>query len=782
MGAATSRGSSSGVSFWVGFTFLLFGGACMFGRGCRQGPSVATIELEPKCDMPIVVGTYVAAPTARALNEKGEVMAGTTVVCTSDTPSVSIVGGRLSATEATQATVTCAAGGAAASFAVIALAPHASVTTGYELRPILAGTFTMGSPLSEANRFTNESQHEVTLPRAYLMGTTEVTQAQWEKVMGSHPSWKDQASGRKGPMSLLAQSYPVQYVNWCDAVVFANALSAKDGLTAVYDLPDGMSAGMGAEACNRAAPSVTVRVGADGYRLPTEAEWERAARGGTTDTWSGANRQADLCGVANVADTSAKLRIPTLATVDCDDHQPGLTAAGTYAANTYGLKDMSGNLWEWTWDIYEERYSEGPVTDPMGASVGSNRVLRGGSWMSGHLARVAGRGSLVPGPRFGLVGLRLTKTIYVAGREVGECKSGAPAVQPRDGALSETKSANTTITDTAGGEEARLNENPLRSDTAAAPELTDTPENVEISVEEGAGAHSEHEVGSHEDHAQESLPSWQAQPLRPHLPRDALATYTSAITGYALAAIPPGTYTIGSPATETNHFKDETQHTVTLTRGVLMGVTEVTQGQYKALMGTNPVLSRTDCGRLENRAGPADDEPVYCVSWVDAVRLANVASVKEGLEPCYVILGSDVSWPKGLACAGYRLPTESEWEIAARGGESGIYAGGDDLGSLAWFRGNSGARTHRVGQKAANGYGLYDMSGNVLEWTWDLYDEAYPKSSERDPIGAVVGFYRVLRGGSWFNSAPVARVAQRIAGHPYRLDGGIGVRLARTVP
>jgi formylglycine-generating enzyme required for sulfatase activity len=251
--------------------------------------------------------------------------------------------------------------------------------------------------------------------------------------------------------------------------------------------------------------------------------------------------------------------------------------------------------------------------------------------------------------------------------------------------------------------------------------------------------------------------------------------------GYALAAVPAGTFTIGSPTSESDRSSDETQHSVTLTRGFLMGTTEVTQGQYKALMGTNPVVSQTGCWKFGNTAGPTDDEPVYCVSWVDAANLANAASAKEGLESCYVVSGENVSWPKGLACTGYRLPTESEWEVAARGGGSGIYAGGNDLGSLGWFDGNSGGRTHPVGQKSPNGYGLYDMSGNVWEWTWDTYGD-YPTGSVTDPTGASDGPYRVGRGGSWVFTADYARAALRRGGNPGNRSDYLGLRLSRTIP
>ncbi len=252
--------------------------------------------------------------------------------------------------------------------------------------------------------------------------------------------------------------------------------------------------------------------------------------------------------------------------------------------------------------------------------------------------------------------------------------------------------------------------------------------------------------------------------------------------GYTLAPVPAGGYTIGSLDTEPGRSNDETQHAVTLTHAFWMGTTEVTQGQYKALLGTNPVVSQSDCVTADNTAGPADDEPVYCVSWVDAAQLANAASVKDGLESCYVVSGETVTWPKRLECTGYRLPTESEWEVAARGGGSGIYAGGNDLGSVGWFNDNSGGRTHPVGKKSPNGYGLYDMSGNVWEWTWDIYNETYPTGSVPDPTGATEGPSRVYRGGSWRGTAGSARAAFRLRLLPGSRLNYLGFRLSRTIP
>ena len=227
--------------------------------------------------------------------------------------------------------------------------------------------------------------------------------------------------------------------------------------------------------------------------------------------------------------------------------------------------------------------------------------------------------------------------------------------------------------------------------------------------------------------------------------------------------IEPGSFTMGSPSSEAGRDSDETQHRVTITRPFYLKATEVTQGEWRAVMGSNP-SNFSSCG---------DDCPVEQVSWQDAVKYCNALSKREGLEECY---SGDRF--KGLSCKGYRLPTEAEWEYAARAGNTTATHGA--LDAIAWHSGNSRSKTHPVGKKRANAWGLYDMIGNVYEWTNDWYEEKYPGGAVSDPAGPGSGSGRVYRGGGWNCTARFCRAANRYRFVPGGRRFNLGLRAARS--
>ena len=217
--------------------------------------------------------------------------------------------------------------------------------------------------------------------------------------------------------------------------------------------------------------------------------------------------------------------------------------------------------------------------------------------------------------------------------------------------------------------------------------------------------------------------------------------------------------------------KEKPAHTVTLNRGFQIQTTEVTQGQYRAVMGENPSEFST-CG---------SDCPVETVSWHSAIKFANALSKKEGLVPAYSGTGDSIRWDE--RANGYRLPTEAEWEYAARAGQATLYSGSNEVTDVAWIKSNSGNSTHKVGTKQPNGWGLYDMSGNVWEWCWDWYGRSYYASSPgADPGGVSFGDERIFRGGSWYSLTDSARVGFRFKYKPTMRSYYIGFRLIRPSP
>jgi formylglycine-generating enzyme required for sulfatase activity len=563
------------------------------------------------------------------------------------------------------------------------------------------GLFQMGCvPADDCDRDDHADEkprHPVKLTRGFWMSRTEVTVEAFQRFVadtgrqttaemdGWSVSYDGQRTVRKEGMSWRSPGFaqdpthPVVDVSWYDAEAY----------------------------CAWA-----------GGRLPTEAEWEYAARGGEEGrkyVWGdGPEPVAGGVKQANVADASAKRAYPSWNVVSgYDDGYARTSPVGAFAANGFGLRDMEGNVAEWCADWYDDRYDAsstgalggppgtGMALDPRGPGTGEKRVVRGGSWVDAvSFLRTSRRYFDAPATHKSFIGFRCVR-------------------------------------DVAG----------------------DAPPNRE--------------------------PRREARP---------------SVTGPAPKAeyvwIPPGAFPMGCVAADRNCQKDEKpSHRVELARGLWMGRTEVTVESFRAFVSATGYRTTADSdgwslvfdGRsLVKKPGvswqaagfdQSPRDPVVHVSWYDA--------------------STYCAWARG------RLPTEAEWEYAARGGrEPAKYLWGDApvplvngakqanvadeslKGRYPHLRVVSGyddgyVYTSPVGTFPPNGFGLHDAAGNVAEWCSDSYDDKYyGLSFNRDPIGPPFGLERMIRGGSWLDDASNLRASYRVRDTPVYHDGLVGFRCA----
>jgi len=254
--------------------------------------------------------------------------------------------------------------------------------------------------------------------------------------------------------------------------------------------------------------------------------------------------------------------------------------------------------------------------------------------------------------------------------------------------------------------------------------------------------------------------------------------------------VPAGCFTMGSPQGALCRQKTEVAHTVTLTRAFQIWQTEVTQNEFKAYMGYNPSYFKTN------------SRPVEQVSWHEAAAFSNAMSKHLGLSPCYAckgsgptvtcdVVGAYTGYSTIHDCPGVRLPTEAEWEYAYRAGSSTAYYSGavttctnsdPVLNKIGYYARNSGKSTQVVGRRLPNAWGLFDMSGNVWEWTNDWWTQDLGTARVTDPAGPNSGIMRVVKGGAWGSAAGDARASTRDGVIPDRSYNSDGFRVARTAP
>ena len=512
------------------------------------------------------------------------------------------------------------------------------------------GTFTMGTN-DEYAYDSEKPAHQVTLTD-FWMGETKVTQALWTAVMGT--SLSQQQSKHSGYVIRgQGPNYPMYFVSYDEATDFCNKMN-----TLLNDqLPDGCK-----------------------FVIPTEAQWEYAAKGGNQSkgyTYAGSNKLSDVAWYENNSGDKihpVKTKLP----------------------NELGLYDMCGNLEEWCSDWYE-KYSGTSQVDPIGPMSGKERVTRGCNRRSDEKwCRLSYRYHESPssgydnfhGFRIALVNIKLTEANRKKAAEEAKRKEEA------------------------------------------------TAEEAKRKVEEEAAA------------MKKSL------------------NFTVRNVTFKMVFVQGGTFTMGCTSEQGNDCWDNEKilHSVTVS-DFWMGETEVTQALWKAVMGTEPSYK----GGWTDKDGRGSMYPAYYVNWEECVQFCNKLNS---------LLSNQL--PSGWRFA---LPTEAEWEYAARGGKhhSGYkYPGSDNIDEVAWYFDNSGYKAHHVKGKRANALGLYDMSGNMCEWCADLYDEEYyGVSPSTNPLGPTNGSDHVLRGGAFCAADRYCRVSgSRSHGSPDYYSGSYGFRLA----
>ena len=689
------------------------------------------------------------------------------------------------------------------------------VTGSFVLVP--AGSFSLGDALGDeaslegsvSNPVYFETPAHTVALSPFSIETTAVTEGQWREVRawGASHGYTDLESGFEtvindglGSGHQKGDAYPINNVDWYNVLKWCNARSEQDGLAPCYTVS-------GSPFRTGSSDWVVCDWNASGYRLPTEAEWEKAARGGLSGKrfpWGDtidrthANYYVDSVGGTNAY--SFDLGTPN--GWDPRYQTGGMEAipytcpVGSFPANGYGLYDVTGNVSQWCWNAFEY-YESGASSDPTGPLGPYMRPARGGSWNDvATCQRVSFRLNVDASGRNCGIGFRCARSapglirgpalnitspldgVTVSGMRVTVSGNASDNGLGNSGISSVTVNGVAAIGGSATGSGTAnwsaviglvVGSNPI---TVVATDGSNNTTHLSISV-----------------------------------------TYTAPVVTGSFVEIPPGSFSMGD---NLDGESDAPVRTASVS-GVSMETTLVTESQWSGVKAWGASHGYTDLALGSGADGLGHSKgaayPVVNVSWYDVVKWCNARSEQDGLTPCYTLSGSTyrTGASGAVVCAlrasGYRVPTEAEWEKAARGGLSGKrFPWGDlidrshanysvymvsgtnyypyDLGTPSGYdpvnlTGNE-PYTSPVGSFPVNGYGLYDIAGNVWEWCGDWYGN-YGSGTLTDPAGPASGSYRVLRGGNWDNNANGSRVACRGYNDPATNYDSGGFRCVRSI-
>jgi len=598
------------------------------------------------------------------------------------------------------------------------------------------GTFTMGDTWGDRYGW-KQPTHKVTLTYNFYIGKYETTFDEYDAFCEAtgRSKQEDEGWGRG--------TRPAMNVSWNDSIAYCNWLSEKENLPKAYDNNGNL---LDKDGMITTDPSKVV-----GYRLPTEAEWEYAARGGNKSKgykYSGSDNVSD---VAWYGDNSGRMT----------------QEVGKKAPNELGIYDMSGNVEEWCSDWYvgySSSVQTNPYnTNPYNSADDSYRVARGK-----YLYLVTDSNAYESSVAFEGLGLRIAKTILYK----GENRVPLAPYNPSPSNKVVAGATSVTLTWDSYDPDGDVMTYDVYFDTNATPTTKVSSSQVENTLNRSNLSYDTtyywKVVAKDSKVVATEGPVWRFSIQEPPHPTMILVEKGSFEMG--------DTWGYGAS-------NEKPTHKVTFTYNFYIGKYETTFDEYDAFCET------TSRNKPDDEGWGRGIRPVINVSRNDAIAYCNWLSEKEDLPKAYDSNGNLLDKDGNITTdpskvVGYRLPTEAEWEYASRGGNKSkgykYFSGSDNVDDVAWYYSNSGSKTQEVGKKAPNELGIYDMSGNAWEWCSDGWYN-YTGAPKTNPYNSTAGSYWVIRGGSCYDIATSTRVAYRGRISP-SVTFALGFRICRTVP